>query len=58
VPADRVRDGGRGGSTGAGDGPRDRLAAMRGDHLSVTTVCGLLALIVAALALMALIGGA
>jgi hypothetical protein len=31
---------------------------MRDDGLSVTTVCGLLALIVAALALMALLGGA
>jgi hypothetical protein len=31
---------------------------MRDDHLSVTTVCGLLALVVAALAVMALLGGA
>jgi hypothetical protein len=31
---------------------------MRHDHLSITTACGLLALVVAALALLALIGGA
>jgi hypothetical protein len=30
---------------------------MRHDHLSMTTVCGLLSLLVAGLALMALIGG-